>query len=194
MNYTEAEIFLTALLQSELPDAISYHDFSHTKSVINAAEEIAHAENISDKNEINLLKTAALFHDCGFVNTYIGHEEEGCAMAKKLLPGFGYSEEQIETVCSLIMVTKVPQQPKTILEKILCDADLFYLGSDSYSMIAQKLYDEWNAHGKVISEKEWHQMQIHFLESHHYWTRSASEKRDAKKTDNLRKLREKILK
>ena len=137
-----------------------------------------------------ILKTAALFHDCGFVNVYHEHEEEGCRIALERLPAFDYTAEQVEKICELIMATKMPQQPKTTLEKILCDADLSYLGRDDYESTAQKLFEEWNQRGKISSVNEWNKVQIKFLESHHYWTSAGIAKGENKKKEHLKKLRE----
>lgn len=192
MEFEKVKNFIDGFLRSGLPSVIFYHDYFHTMDVLNACIVLAKAENITDQNELIILKTAALFHDSGFVNAYNGHEEEGCLIAKKNLPGFQYSQKQIDTICSLIMATKVPQNPVTHLEKILCDADLDYLGRDDYSFTAGKLFNEWKSKGKINSEKEWIKLQINFLESHHYWTNSAISKGQNKKEINLRKLKELI--
>ena len=192
MHYHKTERYIAEFLQSHLPENLFYHNYNHTLDVLNAVIEIAKGENVNG-HELNLLKTAALFHDCGFTVTYHGHEEEGCKIAREKLPLFDYSNEQIELVCSLIMATKTPQNPQTHLEKILCDADLFYLGTDSFKETGQKLFREWKEQGKISSEKEWDKMQIEFLESHHYLTRYAIENREKKKAEHLKKLKEKVV-
>ena len=101
---------------------------------------------------------------------------------------FDYNSFQIESVCKLIMKTKMPQTPETLLEKILCDADLNYLGQDDFIIIGNKLLRELNAMGKNISEKEWNKLQIDFLEAHHYWTSSVISKRENKKAEHLQRL------
>lgn len=192
MQFHKAEKFITEFLQSELSPSICYHDYFHTMDVLNATVELAKEENITDENDLILLKTAALFHDCGFVNVYANHEEEGCRIAKKILPRFGYSEEQVSIICKIIMKTKLPSQPQTHLEKILCDADLDYLGRDDFGLLGKKLFEEWLAKGKVKNEQEWNEMQIKFLESHHYCTRSAIAKRGRKKAEHLKELKAKV--
>lgn len=189
MQFQKAEKYITGLLKSQLPDSLFYHNYDHTIEVLNAAIEIAREEQINGEDLI-LLKTAALFHDSGFVNVYQGHEEEGCNIAREQLPLFEYTHEQIEKICSLIMATKAPQNPQTHLEKILCDADLYYLGTDSFKERALTLLKEWRERGKIFSETEWHQEQIKFLETHHYLTKSAIANREKKKAEHLKKLKE----
>lgn len=193
MQFDEAEKFITEFLRTGLSPLICYHDYKHTLDVVAAAEQLAADENITDRDELIILKTAALFHDCGFVSVYLHHEEEGCKIARKQLPAFDYSADEIEKICNLIMATKMPQNPASQLQQILCDADLDYLGRDDYEKTAQKLFNEWHDRGKVHSEAEWTRLQIDFLQTHHYWTKSATDKRSAKKAENLKRLKEKTM-
>src|ERR1041385_2975288 len=176
MQIEKAEEFVAEFLQSGLSPLLMYHNYSHTHDVMLAAMTIAKEEGVVSENDLALLRTAALFHDCGYVSGYENHEAEGCLLVQKFLPGFGYSGQQINTICSLIMKTKLPSKPETILEKILCDADLDYLGRDDFAVLGAKLYLELHNLKKVKDEKEWDEMQVKFLESHHYWTKSANEK------------------
>lgn len=189
MQLEQATEFITELLQNRLSDLMYYHDYHHTNNVLNAATELAAEENVVDEHELLLLKTAALFHDAGYLYTNENHEEESCRIVREHLPDFGYSVNDIEMICGLIMKTKMPQSPETLLEKILCDADLDYLGSDDFEINGQKLFKEWTAMGKLSNKEEWDKAQIKFLESHSYWTKSAGEKRDQKKLEHLRKLK-----
>lgn len=189
MRLKEAEEFINYHFQTRLPDKLYYHNYDHTIYVLQSAIELAAAEDIINERELLLLKTAALFHDCGYLNTYENHEEESCRIARIYLPEFGYSPPDIDLICSMIMKTKMPQQPQTLLEHILCDADLYYLGGDDFETSGHKLFKEWVAMGKLNNENEWNQMQIKFLESHHYWTNAARANRNNKKIEHLEKLK-----
>ena len=190
MEFSKAENFISQLLKSELPPSLYYHSYEHTFDVLNAATILAKEEGITNADDITILQTAALFHDCGFVNVYKNHEEEGCRIAKEVLPDFDYTNEQIEIVCSVIMKTKFGSHPETLLEKIICDADLDYLGSDEYGIIANRLFKELTELEKIQNEHEWNRLQVQFLQAHHYWTKSAKEKRDKKKMEHLLRLKE----
>jgi uncharacterized protein len=189
MDFPKAEQYIRELLQTQLSPILTYHDYDHTLDVVAAAEALAIQENITDPVEMTLLKTAALFHDCGYVNVYEQHEEESCHIARQVLPGFGYNEAQVQQICDMIMKTRLNAVPATHLEKILCDADLDYLGGDQFESRGQKLFSEWIAYGKLRDEKEWNEKQIRFLESHRFYTNSASSKGERKKAEYLRKLR-----
>jgi len=190
MDFHKAENYIKHLLQSELSPLLTYHDYDHTMDVLQAAIELAGAEQIRDEEPLTLLKTAALFHDCGYVHAYENHEEESCRIAGEVLPGCGYRPEQIRTIQEMIMKTKVFAIPVTHLEQILCDADLYYLGGDNFESRGNQLYREWLAYGLIADEKEWNEKQIRFLEKHRYYTKSAMAKGDAGKAAHLRKLKE----
>jgi uncharacterized membrane-anchored protein YitT (DUF2179 family)/predicted metal-dependent HD superfamily phosphohydrolase len=188
MQFDQVYSFLMAKLETELPSSLGYHTADHTKYVIDAAEQLAKTENIQGENLV-LLKTAALFHDSGFLQQSDGHEEISCILARNYLPGFGYSSEQIELICQVIMATRLPQTPINHLGKILADADLFYLGKENYADYAGKLYRELKKAGKVNTETEWQLMQVEFLSSHKYFTRSATALLEATKQKTLHELK-----
>ncbi len=192
MQFEKAKDFVSELLKTKLPEQLYYHSYDHTFDVLNAAAELARQEGISDELELTMLLTAALFHDCGFINVYKNHEEEGCMIARHTLPQFGYSSIQIQIICDIIMKTKYGAQPFTRLEKIMCDADLDYLGRDDYDKISKRLYKELKKLGKIKSDEEWQRLQIQFLQSHRYYTKSAQKKREAKKAEVLRRLKDEV--
>lgn len=70
-------------LKTQLSPFLIYHHWKHTQHVLEVAEYIAQQENITDK-EMLLIKTAALFHDAGFINgVNEGHEDESIRFAEK---------------------------------------------------------------------------------------------------------------
>jgi predicted metal-dependent HD superfamily phosphohydrolase len=131
MRFEEARNFLLAKLENELPADLNYHNIHHTSEVMAAAEELGGMENISG-DDLIILKTAALFHDAGFLSSYEGHEEASCDLANSILPDFDYTATSIREICKLIRATQVPQKPLDKKAQILCDADLYYLGTNEY--------------------------------------------------------------
>ena len=181
------ENFILSKLKSDLPSNLFYHGLHHTIDVFNAALQIGEQEMLDELDSL-LLKTAALFHDSGFMIQNKGHELIGCEMARNSLPDFGYSENEIEIICGMIMATKVPQSPKCKLEEIICDADLDYLGRDDYDVISNDLYQEINQDGK-INKKQWLKLQIDFLENHRYFTQTSIKNRNKNKAIRLIELK-----
>jgi len=188
MQYEQVHKFMVQKLENGLPSSLTYHDAGHTKNVIEAAEHLALAENVSG-DDLVLVKTAALFHDTGYMQIYKGHEEVSCNLAKKHLPDFGYTPDQVETVCRLILATRWPTSPTDHLEMILCDADMYYLGTEHYTFYADKLYLELKHNGTVKTNVEWLLRQVEFLSTHKYYTQTARRDREEQKQKDLDRLR-----
>lgn len=191
MDIVAAKQFVLEKLSKELSKDLAYHSVEHTLDVMTSARRLCEMEGLPYR-QICLVETAALFHDIGFTKAYDGHEEISMQMARETLPGFGYSEEDIETVIKLIAATKIPQNPQNHMEEILADADLDYIGRDDMFLIGQSLQYEWYRIGKIVSLREWHEIQMEFLKKHHYFTKSARKLREPKKQKNIRELEELI--
>jgi ligand-binding sensor domain-containing protein/class 3 adenylate cyclase/predicted metal-dependent HD superfamily phosphohydrolase len=192
IHYRKAEKYIVERLKKELPENLHYHDLRHTTDVCAAVERLALMEGI-EGDDIFLLKTAALYHDSGFVHQYINNEDIGANLAQEVLPRFGYTQDQIETICSLIQATKVPQKPKNHLEQIICDADLDYLGGDEFHITADKLKRELKERDIIQTDKQWDELQVKFLEAHTYFTKTAIELRRPNKLARLEEIKEKLL-
>lgn len=168
-----------------LPKELSYHNTDHIMDVLEQSQRIAHEEGIRNKEDLLLLKTAALYHDSGFLHAYSGHEEAGCEIVKKELPAFGMNGKQLEAICGMIIATKIPQSPKNKLEEIICDADLDYLGRPDFFKIADSLFAEMKQRGLVNNERDWNQIQVRFLKAHHYFTPANKQSRERQKLEHL---------
>ena len=191
MQFKNAAEFIIQKLRNELSPKLSYHSVAHVLDVYDAAEKIGKAENISAA-EMKLVLTAAAYHDSGFLKGAKNHEEESCRIVRENLPGFDYQPNQIEQICGMIMATKIPQSPKNYLEEILADADLDYLGRDDFFTIGNQLFAELTNFGTIKTVHEWDELQVRFLESHHYFTKTALQLRQAKKEAHLGQIKAKL--
>ncbi len=190
MNYRAAEEYILHRLRTELSDRLLYHGLEHTLDVLQAAEALCISEGVGGR-ELVLVKTAALFHDAGFVrDCHAGHEREGCLIVQEALPHFGYTSADIEAICGMIMATRIPQSPTNLLEEILCDADLDYLGRNDFYRIGRNLYEELTAYGLLHGEEAWNRLQVNFLSAHHYHTRTNIALREPVKQRHLEELRQ----
>lgn len=171
----------------KLPKKYHYHSFFHTLKVLSFCEELAYAEEVSPYKQ-HLIATAALLHDIGFVVEAKDHEIHGCRWADENLPGYGYEQREIDTIKECILATKLPQSPKSLEAKILCDADLFYIGTKGYERVSDLLRQEWEKEGRIYSDIAWLELQREFLQSHEYWTKTAKARLDAQKISNLQTL------
>ncbi len=193
VDWAGAEKFITEKLKAEMPSNLTYHNLDHIEDVLESALTIAKSENISE-DDINLLRVAALYHDAGFIHSYKDHEQLGCQLAKESLPQFGFSDDQIDSICAMIMATKIPQSPQYLLDRILCDADLDYLGRDDFYEIGNRLFIEMKDRGFIETEREWNLTQKVFLENHRYHTAYSIKNREAKKQEHLKEVSAKLRK
>jgi predicted metal-dependent HD superfamily phosphohydrolase len=185
MHPQAAEAFIVDELRRGLSPTLYYHGLHHTLDVTQVAMELATAENVADPEELALLRTAALYHDAGFLYTYQGHEARGSELARATLPGFGYSPGQIAQICAMIMATKYPQEPASHLAQILCDADLDYLGRPDFEPISTSLFHELTARHLIADEHAWFRLQASFLTHHRYWTATTVARRAVPKQAQL---------
>lgn len=188
MDQPAAEIFILSKLRHGLPKERTYHNFNHTLDVYRSAVAIAVQEDIEGL-DLDLLRTAALYHDAGFLIGPHEHEMASCALAREGLPQFGYTEEMIERVCSMVMATKLPQKPSDLLGEILCDADLDYLGRSDFFRIGTTLFWEFLYDGVVKNEREWNELQVRFLGSHTYFTSTSRAEREPIKQQHLQRIK-----
>lgn len=188
MHFLKAKAFVLEELMPKLPDDLTYHGAHHTLDVFETVAEYAKREGLG-KNEVKLLRTAALYHDSGFVNVYKGHEEESCKIARETLPQFNYTNEEIERICGMIMATRLPQAPLNLLEEIMCDCDLDYLGRTDFYHIGSTLFQEFKVYGVVKTEEEWNLLQVKFLSTHKYFTETARTLRQPRKEKHLEEIK-----
>lgn len=190
-QFSDLQEIVLDILEKGLPEYLYYHNVKHTIDVTSQAELIGIGEGVNDE-EILLLKTAALFHDAGHTINYENHEYHGAEMAKKMLPDFHYTQEQIDQICDLIMATKLPPEPQSKLEKIMCDADLDYLGRSDFIPVSNTLYKELKAQDKIGDIDSWNKLQVKFISSHQYFTETANNLREVNKQKQIERIKQLI--
>jgi len=193
-DYEAAERHVFNLLGT-LNKNLYYHNLDHTKDVIESVERLYRLEKLLRlkkvfEEEILDLKTGALCHDTGFLIRYKENEQAGAGIARGSLGIYGYAKKQIKKIARMIMPTKFPQNPKTLLEKILCDADVDNFGREDFFEKGELMRRELEEQGIKMSDKEWYGNTLKLLEGHSYFTDSAKKLRQERKEENIRKLKE----
>jgi HD superfamily phosphodiesterase len=189
MNTAKLKRYILNVLKTGLSPRLTYHSIHHTIRVLSVCEQYITRLRVSP-TDAYLIRTAALLHDTGFLCTYDNHEEASVNFAREILPGWNYSSAEIEKIAGMIMATKIPQVPSNLLEQILSDADLDYLGTDLFNSIGKQLFDELISFGRIADEKEWNHLQIRFIQNHQYHTRFAKKHREPIKFAHLKRLKE----
>jgi len=192
IQFTDLQEHILDKLEKDLPHSLYYHNIKHTVDVVTQVELIGLGEGVTDE-EMLMLKTAALFHDAGHTISYDNHEYFGCLVAREMLSEFGYTSSQIDMICDLIMSTKLPPKPANKLERIMCDADLDYLGRSDMIPVSNLLFLELKERLKIRSLKDWNNMQVQFITGHQYFTETARNLREVNKQLQIERIRNLIV-
>lgn len=187
-RFQQAHDYMMSRLERELSPRLHYHNIDHVRDVLFAALRIGKLEGVEDDG-LELIGVAAVFHDSGFILDVKDHESTGCLFVRDYLPSIGFSENEIELICGMIMATRVPQQPLNDWQMILCDADLDYLGRDDFFETGNKVFSELVEYGQITNEREWNEMQVRFLTEHHYFTQTSISQRKPKKDLHLEQVK-----
>jgi uncharacterized protein len=188
--------YIRGLLRDELPEGLKFHIADHTlhptKGVVASANRIAISENISEHDR-ELLITAAYFHDSGYIREYNKNEPIAAEMAGRILKLIGYKSNEIVKVRKMILSTDLEREPKTHLEKILCDADLDHFGREDLFKLDGKLREEWRTEGiDVDDDLKWYKGTLEIIKKHQYYTESQKKLRDKRRQKNIKSLLRKI--
>ena len=167
----EARKVVTDIFQTKVNPLFVFHNLEHTIQVVAAAEEIEGYYQLNDEDKF-VLFLSAWFHDTGFSTGHAEeHEKESIKLVQEFLSPRMAEKEIIIRIASCIRATHMPQEPQNLVEKIICDADLFNLGTNIFSERNELLRKELQAYSKCdFPEEEWRQLNIEFLKAHNYFT------------------------
>ncbi len=185
MNIAKIRKFALERL-NQVPPLYLYHSKRHTLTVVKYAVRFGELEGLSTE-ELTIVEAAAWFHDLGYIECNSGHESASAQLAERVLPEFGFTAAQTAAAAGTIRATKIPAVPATILEKILCDADVEYIGRGEFYRSGALLRQELSLLGRSFSEVEWLDFEIKFLRNFNFFTPAARRLRSA---GQLRRLRE----
>jgi adenylate cyclase len=188
VRYDDLEEYILNRLENELSKSLYYHNVKHTMDVCIGVEIIGTSEGVNEE-ELLLLKTAGLFHDMGQIIQSKGHEEISCNYVREILPQYDYNQEQIDAICGIIMATQLPPNPQTKLERIICDADLDYLGRTDFIPVSDTLYKELSEQNIINDKNTWNKLQVSFISNHQYFTDFAKNNREVNKQNQIERLK-----
>lgn len=180
------------LLSEKLPANLIFHAPDHTEYVIDACKLIGEKEKLTEY-ELNVLLFCAGFHDTGYVSTYENHEEESVKYATEFLQKENASADLLQEVEQIILSTRIPQNPKNKISKVLCDADLKHLSDVDYYEYAEKIRQEQKmVFDRKISKLDFDLVSVEFFELHHYHTKFGKEVLTEGKAKNLELIKKNI--
>ena len=189
---SEAQDFVSDLFINKVNKTIHFHTLQHTQEVVAGSETMADYYHLEDEDRFALM-LASWFHDTGYTGgKAMGHENVSIELVTKFLNEHKVSQQVINKVIGCINATRLPQSPHTLIEQIICDADLFHLGTSAFKEKNKLLREELNDFGNLdLSKKDWRKKNIEFLSKHNYFTSYAKENLDPLKQVYLEELNKK---
>ncbi|UII29658.1 HD domain-containing protein [Fulvivirga ulvae] len=184
---TKVEAYVRALFKEQQSNKLIFHNLGHTEMVVKACDEISQGMQLG-KNDREALMIAAWFHDTGYLYTYSGHEEKSKNIARVFLSENNYPQSKINRVLNCISVTQLDAEPHNLIEKVICDADLYHLSCRNYFQLSKKLRKEWELIFETkVSDDQWHRQNLNFLHQHNYCTAYARTHLEKGKQVNIKK-------
>ncbi|WP_126653545.1 Pycsar system effector family protein [Chryseobacterium aureum] len=189
----KAKNYVEILFKDKLSSVYFYHNFIHTAYTVNKAEEIMKNTPVSEEDQEKVL-VALWFHDTGYIECALNHEERSVEVMKAFLHQENYPESYIADVEKLILATKIQYEPQNLLEKIVKDADFSHFAGHDYTDISDALRKEWElTNVRCFSNEEWNAGNLDMLKNKHtFYTDYAKENWEPLKKKNIKKIEKKL--
>ena len=196
MRYTEVlesiREYITELYQRHDNPMLIYHNLHHTEQVVHNAISVSTHHRLSE-DALFVIQAAAWFHDVGYLFDTSAHEQVGADEAEKFLSSKGIDECVITSVKTAILATRMPQKADTLEAKIVCDADLYHLGTSEFRQINKLVREEKSQmYPGAFTKDDWLKSTIALLEHHQYQTAYCRKHLGVQKQKNLDELQEKL--
>ena len=179
----DIEEMIIKLFDEEAPPNLYFHNSSMVKSISNQVELLSRAENLSDEDFINL-KLASVFLLTGYISDYEKPMEASLRMVEEMLPGYGFSRENVELTNKIIRNSFSDHQ-ESLSDNILHDARYDYLGRVDYIKLTEKLLRERTEFGKHSDRKTWIDSLIEQQNDHQFITKTARLLRNVTAEDQI---------
>ncbi|WP_341200226.1 HD domain-containing protein [Croceibacter atlanticus] len=186
---SKVRAYCKSLINNSKCKELPFHNWQHTEDVAIQTALISSFENLKDSEAEDLI-IASYFHDTGNIEDVCNHEHFSCEFAASFLANEDFPEHRIKNVVSAIKATKMPQQPVSKLQQIICDADLAHLGKANFITKNLKLRFEWETCNNIkFTDVEWADLNIKFLEGHKFHTPFAQRNFTVQKSKNIDSLK-----
>jgi len=196
MNYRESlnqvSNYAISFYTKQMDARLLYHNHSHTWEMVDTVNKIVSKYELDDRNRFIVL-AATWFYDTGYFTAGPGdYEDKSATNASGFLKSIEVSDGDIDEIKKCITGTRVPQHAQTKNEEIVCDAVLYYLGTDAFGEKSKLLRKETEIlTNKKVPGNEWRETNISLLETHRYFTDYCQARLNKTKIENLNRLRRK---
>lgn len=188
------ETYSRGILKNEMNPNYQYHSPEHTFQVVEMVADIGYRCQLKE-GEIQVLQLAGWLHDLGYLEVYDGHEAVSMKMAEDFLTSQGLDQEIMQMVLRLIEATRLDQEPRNMLEKVIKDADLYNLSTPDALDNSEKIRWEWKYFcNREFSDEGWDEFNFNFFNNHEYCTEYGRETLEPLKQEHVKRLKKRIKK
>lgn len=193
--YKKVEDFVADLFEKNPNNKLLFHNLKHTQTVVQRTKEIAAHYNLTEKDML-VLFIAAWFHDVGhlFSSGMKNHEEKSVEVMKKFMNEYDNDKELIAEIEGCILSTKMPRNPLTLVQQIICDADTYHFGTKDFKNTNKQMREEYNLREQRISKEDWDEGTLEMLDAHQFYTAYCKDMLEESKENNIKKIKKKLKK
>lgn len=179
-------------LAGHLDKRYSYHNAQHTLEVCNGVKLFADQCDLP-RSDYSALRIASIFHDFGYLERDYDNEKLAFPYMEDFGRRFNIPQQLLILADKLIMETAFPYFPVTPAGKLLCDADIEYIGRECFLTKAELFRQELAAGGVVYTDEQWWKLEMEFLQKNHFFTDVCRKLRDAGRVINIGKVQDILL-
>jgi predicted metal-dependent HD superfamily phosphohydrolase len=190
--YKKAESFVKDFFEQYSNKNLLFHNLAHTQNVVERSKEIAAQYDLNEDEQF-IIYIAAWFHDTGHLLTDPSkHEVKSVELMKTFIGKYTIDEELIRQISDCILATRIPRNPQNQLQKIICDADTYHLGTKEFKSTNKQLRKEYELRNIPEPEGGWRKASLEFMLSHDYYTDYCKKLLTEGKMENIERLRKKL--
>lgn len=171
-----------------------YHNLDHTKKVVERAQEIAGHYQLNE-NDMQVVYVAAWFHDVGHLFSDVNdHEAKSVELMEDFMRQQSADQALIDAIGGCILATRIPQEPKGLLQEIMCDADTYHFGTNEFKKTNKQVKEEYKLRHFNTYLINWEENTLELLERHQFFTAYCQVLLHEGKMKNIERARKKYLK
>ena len=188
----ETALFIKEYYQKEFSSDFSFHNYARAVNIVRNCNTIGAQMNL-DKEELKVLQLASWFQETGYVKDYYNYQTESVKIADKYFRGNGVDEDIIAIIRETILSTRYPQQPVTLMARVLCDAVMYHFAEKNLPQNIENLSREQReVLKKTYSDNDGLVEIINTMNDHFYFTSAAREMFEKKKQKQKKLLQKKL--
>lgn len=177
----ETALYVNEYFATEFSSAFCFHNYSRTLNIVRNCDAIGVAMKLK-KEEQKYLHIAAWFLETGYAKNYEQPQKESVINATTFLTQKEIDPEIIKNIEEVILATRIPQQPITLMAQIICDASMYHLAEKDIMTNLENLRQEIKTiQQKEYSIKDWLAKMITDVNEHFYFTSEAKDLFEKKK-------------